>query len=211
MAVFAVTFTQSGCSLFVMAGKMLFGDPMVTSDFQRGTGVNLARTGDRVLLYATAPAAVRSQYPALELDVQEGVAMRLRRAGIQLVDADEINQWMDGRGGRIDDLDQVSEELEADYIVHFDIRQFSHREMNSNALFRGQARGEILVYRAQEVEGQKQALAVYSREFSSIHPKNYAVSAEDRSDVVFQKEYLDRFCKELALKFYSHRMGEEVE
>ncbi|MEZ6045706.1 MAG: hypothetical protein R3C11_09040 [Planctomycetaceae bacterium] len=33
-----------GCSLFVMGGKMLFGDPMLTCSFTSQSGVNLKKS-----------------------------------------------------------------------------------------------------------------------------------------------------------------------
>lgn len=194
-----------------MAGKMLFGDPMLNAEFTRSTGTDLVKDAKTVLVIASAPSAVKSQYPSLELDVQDGLTRRLKREGIQVIPPDEVSSWLDDRGGYFDDVNELVPAFEADFIIHVEIDHFTHHEDNSPKLYRGQARGEISAYKVSEYGGQKRALSVFNREFTSVHPKNYAISTDDKSAVVFQKEYLDQVCQDLALRFYRHRLSEEVE
>ena len=99
----------------------------------------------------------------------------------------------------------------ADYIIYIKLQRYTHHEENSPKLYRGQASGTISAYRISETQGNKRALEVFDREFTSVHPRNYAISADEKSAVVFEKEYLDRICQELAMRFYSHRLSETIE
>ncbi len=46
----ALAASQSGCSLFVMAGKMIFGDPKVDCSFKKATKTDLSENGSRILV-----------------------------------------------------------------------------------------------------------------------------------------------------------------
>ena len=203
--------SQTGCSMFVMAGKVLFGDPVMNCEFTQSTGTNLVKTRDKVMVVASAPAAVAGRYPSLSLDIQDGVTRRLSRKGIETVNSDDVSSWADDHGGVFEDLDQLATDFDANYIIEVDVHQFRHFEENSTKLYRGHAQADITVYKVSVSEGQSQALPVFSREYTTRYPKNYAVSVDEKSEVVFQKEYLDRVTHEIAMRFYNHRMSEEVE
>ena len=52
----------SGCSLFVMAGKMFLGDPKVQSAFNAQTGVDLIEDEKRILIVCRTPSLMQVQY-----------------------------------------------------------------------------------------------------------------------------------------------------
>ena len=52
----ACIFGLAGCSMFVLAGKMFFGDPKQTSAFHEGTGVDLTEGKKKVVVLCSAPA-----------------------------------------------------------------------------------------------------------------------------------------------------------
>jgi len=207
----SLTLSQSGCSLFVMAGKMVFGDPQMNSEFLRSTGVDLGKGKHRVMVVASLPAAVKVSYPSVELDLQDEVTRRLSRQGVQVVNADDVGSWMDDHGGVWDSVDALAQDFDVDYIVHIRAHRFDHKEYNSQDLFRGRAQGDVIAYQVVSQGERRRALGVFTREFSSEHPRNFAVSVDEKSESVFQKEFLDHLSHELAMRFYSHRMSEEIE
>ena len=56
---------QAGCiNVMTIAGKVLFGDPVVMSSFQQQTGVSLAE-GHTVGIVCTAPASLTGTRPSI--------------------------------------------------------------------------------------------------------------------------------------------------
>ena len=207
----ALMLGQTGCSLFVMAGKMLYGDPKITCEFTARTHVNLSRDHKRVLVIATIPETIRQEFPALDFDIVEGVALRLHRRDIETVDLNRVATWVDDNGGFYNSENELANEFDCDYIVHFDLSEFDYREMNSAELYRGRASGNIYAYEVRgEKKGQKSAVEVFVKEFRSIYPGEYPVSSEQVSAKVFAKRYLDITTDELARLFYNHHMSETL-
>jgi len=203
--------SQIGCSLFTMAGKVLFGDPVVNCEFTQSTGTNLIRTRDTIMVIATAPSVVQSQYPSITLDIQDGVTRRLGRQGISTIKPDDVSSWADDHGGSLEDIDALAADFDANYIIQVEVHNFSHFEENSDKLYRGHIQSDLSVYQVTATDGESRAMPVFTREFTMRYPKNYSVSVDEKSDIVFQKEYLDRVTHQIALRFYNHRVSEEID
>lgn len=202
--------TQSGCSLFVMGGKMLFGDPKVDCAFGIQTGENLVKNEALVLVVCNSPDSVSSDYPSLNVDMLEGIARRLKREEVQIVNPNEVATWFDDNLGAIDDPTVLAEEFDADYVITIDIEEFSYREENSNELFRGRANAMVRAYEMRDFEGDKQAVEVFVRPIVSKYPEIYPIQADQTSEKTFRKKYLDRICEQVAQQFYDHPAGDVV-
>ncbi|MDA1018307.1 MAG: hypothetical protein O3A00_28115 [Planctomycetota bacterium] len=204
--------TAIGCSLFVMAGKVIFGDPVQTCEFTHMTGVDLVDSGKRLLIVCSTPHALESHYPAINSDILTGVTRRLDRRGIKVVKADEVASWLDDNGGRWTGADDIIRDFpDVDYIVHIKLEQLRFRVEHSPTLLQGKAVGNVLVHQVGDYNGRRQAVQVFPREFTEIYPEFSPLSTEQRTEKVFENEYLDRLCSVLAQKFYSHRLSEEQE
>ena len=199
-----------GCSLGVMAGKMLFGDPLTPCAFTGQTGVDLAKEGKRVIVLCSTPDAVRSDFPSLEVDLLDGVARQLKRRDIAIVSPDEVASWLDDHGGRWDDPSEMAEHFHADYVVHIDLDRFTYKEENSPDLFRGRALGNVIAYQAVRNADGTRARRIFEREFTSEYPTHHPVSVTTVSARNFRKQYLDRVTGEIAHMFYNHRFSEEI-
>ena len=207
----AIACSQSGCSLFVMAGKMFFGDPKIACAFRQRTGVDLTKGREKVLVVCSTPEAIRGDYSSLDFDLADGVIRRLKRRGIEVVDPDELATWMDDNGGEWSNPSELARQFDADYIVHVDLNRFEYREENSPTLFRGRASGSVFAYEVRRTEGQKEAVEVFVSEFNSEHPKGYPISTDRMSAKSFRKQYLDRISGQLAQLFCDHRASEGIE
>lgn len=208
----AILSSAIGCSLFVMAGKVLFGDPVKTCEFTHMTGVDLVKEEKRLLIVCSTPHSLESHYPAINSDILTGVTRRLGQRGIKVVKADEVASWLDDNGGRWTGADDIIRDFkDVDYIVHIQLEQLRFRVENSPTLLQGKAVGNVLVHEVSEINGKRRAVQVFPREFTEIYPQFSPFSTEQRSEKVFENEYLDRLCSVLAQKFYSHRLSEEQE
>jgi hypothetical protein len=205
-----------GCSLFVMAGKMLTGDPLIPNQFRQMTGVNLAKGKHRVVVVCTVPAAVDEELSTLNVDLIEGVTRRMKIAGVDVVRADKVTRWIDDRGGVVHDANEMARAFpDVDYIAWIDLHSFSLREdqsrgKNSSTLLRGRVQGYVRAYKVQEINGDRAALTAYNAEFNTVYPTHQPVSEVGSSALLFQKQFIDRVCDQLAELFYDHRPGFDI-
>lgn len=198
----------SGCSLFVMAGKMIWGDPMLKPAFTQMTGVDLAEEEKTVLVIVSTPEAIRRDMPSLEFDLLDNVVRRLKSHGIKVVDPDDVATYIDDNGGQWSDVSEFARNFETDYIIHIDVETFHYREENSPSMFRGRTHGAIYAYQVQEIDGVKHAFQGFVGDFRVEYPRHHPVSAANRSAVNFQKEFIDFLSEEFGRKFYAYRLGE---
>lgn len=206
-----VLLVLSGCSLGVMFGKMLTGETLQTCAFRQQTRVDLRKDDRRVIVICSTPEALRSDWSSLNIDLIDGVTRRLKIQGIKVIDPDDVATWIDDNGGSFEDLSELSDEFEADYIVHVHLDRFTFLEENSKTLFRGRAHGSVTAHEVVYANGSKTPRIVFERELNSEYPGNYPMSTEQIDAKVFQKRYMDQVCNQVAQLFYDHRLGDEFE
>lgn len=199
----------AGCSLFVMAGKMFFGDPEQTAAFQLATGVDLAESEKKVVVLCSAPSMVEGNEISVNYEIVEEVSRQLKRRGVNLVSSNEVRTWMDDNGGKLDDPRDLAEDFEVDYIIYISLARVSFREENSPSLYRGVANGEVFAYSVHKDNGEPVVNEVFSRGFSTTYPEGYPKDNVD-SLRIFQKEVLSRASDQIAHMFYSHKFSEEI-
>lgn len=203
----AIATSLPGCSLGVMFGKMVMGEPLVPADFRQMTREDLMKGKHTVLVVCKAPNHVDADNSTLSYDLIDGVTRRMKLNGIKVVNPDHVASWVDEHGGVGIDPTELAEEFDPDYVVVIDVQSFSYREPNSPKMLRGQAAGFVRAYEVTKIDGHHRVNNVFVSEFHSTYPKHQPLQEEQRSSIVFQKEYMDRFCDALAQKFYDHRPG----
>ncbi|HEY0982422.1 MULTISPECIES: hypothetical protein [unclassified Schlesneria] len=198
----------AGCSkLLLGGGKILFGDPKITSEFTTLTRIDLSKGEHTVAVVCSTPESVESNASALKLDVIDGVSRRLKLNGVKIINPDRVADWVEANGGIGSDLTQLAQDFETDYIAWIDIQSFGLREPNSQNLLRGQTTGFIRVAKVEDVSGWRRPMMAYTREFALTYPQHQPISETGRSIIVFHKEYVARLCDMLAERFYNHRPG----
>jgi len=201
----------SGCSLAVMAGKMVMGDVKMKSQFKQATHTDLAKLDRKVLVLCSASDTIRTGYPSVDFDVLEGVTHRLKAHGIRkIVSPDSVNGWLDDHGGRCDDLQELAEHFHAEYLIHIDVTRFNCKEENSPNLLRGHAEGHVQAFHLDDSSSGKRLLEVMRSEFTSTYPEGNPVSIDKKSENNFQREFIDRISLQFAQIFYDHTPSEEM-
>jgi hypothetical protein len=201
----------SGCSLFIMAGKMILGDPSVKSQFRQQTKTDLVKLDRRVLILCTASDSVRSRYPSVEFDILEGVTHRLKVHGIKkVVSPDAVAGWIDDHGGEVDDRKALVQHFAADYLILIELAKFTCIEDKSPSLLRGQSEGRVHVFQYRDEPSGKRLLEIMASDFNSTYPEGNPVSIDKKSADSFQLEYIERVTLQLAQIFYDHPRSEEV-
>lgn len=202
----------TGCSLFVMAGKMFFGDPKIDCAFYMQTQVDLTEGHDSVIVVCTAPlAAANDDMAGISYQLVEDVSRQLRRQNIDVIKSNKVRNYMDDNGGLLDDPRDLAEKFDVDFIIHIDLQHITYFEDNSPDLYRGQASGDVVAYEVEEEDGNTMTRQVFANGFSSTYPAVNPIPAiQVDSPRIFQKRFLDRIGVQVAQLFYNHRVSEEV-
>ena len=137
---------SSGCSLFVMTGKMLQGDPMTDDEFKTWYGKSMEKSGKKVAVLCSTPESVKSEFSSLDMDLSSEVSNKFHRNKINIIGAHKVASWMDDHGGGDFDVRELGNDLGAELVVSIKLDHFDFREENSPDLFRGRARGNITVH-----------------------------------------------------------------
>ncbi|MEX0717482.1 MAG: hypothetical protein WD066_12895 [Planctomycetaceae bacterium] len=206
-----LAFAQSGCALFVMAGKMFFGDPVMTPVFEQRTKVNLAKSDKTVLVVCEVPQLVKLETPTVDRDLMDIVDQRLRLHGIQPMKRDEANGWLDDNGGSWGRPDDIAAHCDADYIVVIDFETFSFRDRNSPGLLQGKASGVMRAYEVVDEGGTKFARELFEEGLESQYPEHNPVSHDQISKRAFQQKFVDRLGKQLGRMLHPHLYSETME
>jgi len=193
-----------------MAGKALFGDPKVAALFRTRTRVDLAGQNKTVVVFCSVPYAVSDRYSSVQSDILEAVTRRLKREGIQVVDSNKVLNWLDDHNGVWNDPDEVAQAFEADYIIHIDLDEFTHRAENSPNMYQGRANGTVHAYEIQEVRDVKIATSVFSEPYRSVYPPHHPKPRSQASGKMFLRQYVAQISEELAQMFYDHRPGANI-
>lgn len=200
----------SGCSLFVIAGKVLVGDPKNPSRFKTMTGIDLSKGKHSLLILCNTPEHIGSDNASLRVDLVDGVTRRLLRKKVDVVNSSRVTRWLDDHGGIPDDLSEMAMDFEVDYIAIVDLQSYTTTEENSNRLLRGRSSGNVRVFKVETVGDTKLTGQVFTTEFSSTYPTLQPIAQEGRSRVTFEKEYLDRVSEQLAALFYDARLNDDL-
>ena len=197
--------SSTGCSLFVMAGKTLMGDPVLKCDFRQATNINLIRQHKTVLVICDTPDTIKTDFPSLHLDLVDGISQKLKRQDIKIISPGKVASWLDDNGGYWNDPSELAEEFDTDIIIHLDLSHFDYREENSHNLLRGRVTANVLVYEVNKETEVKQTLQIFAREYVSEYPSFSPVSVDRKSENIFKEEYLDHVCSQISQLFYDHR------
>jgi len=202
--------SQSGCSLFVMAGKMIFGDPVLPCAFTEQTKIDLTKGDYKVVVVCKAPEVLTEGYSSLQVDLLAETSRRLKREGIEIVNPNKVASWLDDNLGDFDDPTYLAQEFEADLVLVIDVESFSYKEESKNTLLRGRTSAQLTAYELRGDDENELAVQIFAREFVSKYPELYPVPIESISEITFRKRYLDRISQHIAQHFYNHRASDAI-
>jgi hypothetical protein len=203
-----------GCQIVIGVMQIFRGFPKDDADFKKQTRRSLDEKGKKVVILASSSNPALAEHPSLDSDVIAELTRRLKAQQIDIVDSHEVTRWLDDNGGVTDetDLAEIGGKFAVDYIVLIKFSEFGFREPNSTHLFRGHARGTVVVVECQRGESgtKPSAKQIYYRPFDSKYPIHQPIPADQESPSVFKQRYLARLSEELARLFYDHRPGDEM-
>ena len=127
----------SGCSLFVMAGKSLLGDPEMEAPFSKAAKVDLREGAHRVIVVASTPEVIKTEFPATTVDLIERVSRKLKSQGVNVVNSAKVASWLDDNGGYWEHIDELANAFDVEYIIHMEVDQLRLQDPNSPDLYQG--------------------------------------------------------------------------
>ena len=199
-----------GCSLFVMGGKMFFGDPKQKSQFRAATGVDLTKGEKSLLIACTAPHGILAKYPSIQIDIVDRMTRTLDTRKVKVISSDDVARWFDDHG-EWGDFTELADEFDADYVMHIDLKSFAVVVPDSPNLLQGKTEGRVSMMEikmAGKNKEKKKASVAVERSFSVMFPTTYPVPRESRSEEMFTENFLDRISAQLARMLYDHRPSE---
>lgn len=217
LAILLMLVNCSGCSLFVMAGKALFGDPKVPAEFRTITGTDLTTGDDAVVIICSMPHGIQSAFPSLQIDVVDRVTRNLESRNIKVVPSGDVASWFDDHG-EWGDYSELAEAFDAQFVIHVDIREFHCRVPESENLLQGKSEGKVSVYQVSSsnqlpLTSKKYQAPVslsFDRDFNLMFPTSYPVPRETRSEDLFVQGFMDRLALHISQHFYDYRMSETI-
>lgn len=215
----ALLFSVSGCSLAVMAGKMVFGDPKVTASFTSATGESLSETRQPIVVICSAPHRLLSVMPSLQFDIVEQVSRKLKNEGIEIVDSGKVAAWYDDHG-EWGDFSELASTFDASYVVQIKLNEFEHRVPESETLLQGKAQGHLNVYKTytyaggenedESLEASLPLSPIFEKAFALQYPASYPVPRESRSEDSFLTAFVKRTSEHISQHFYDFRRGDLI-
>lgn len=210
LAAAALFSSGGGCSLGIMAGKAIFGDPKQVSEFRTRTGIDLTKEEKKLLVVVRTPQAISGELPSLDVDLINGISRRLKLHGVKIINPDDVAKWIDKNGGRFDHPSELAREFHADFIAVIDVDTFSLHDHGSPTLYHGLASGQMQVFKVQEVAGTKEAHEVFAGNFRNQYPPHGPVPADSLSSKMFEMRFIDNLSDRLGSRFYDYRRGDEM-
>ncbi|MGZ0168529.1 MAG: hypothetical protein ACKVHE_03135 [Planctomycetales bacterium] len=198
-----------GCSLLVMGGKMLFGDPKVASSFKTQTGVDLTDGEKSLLVVCRSPHLILNSAPTFEYDLTDGLLRRLKQKGVKVVSPDKVSRWLDDNGGEFDDVKELARDFDADFIAVVDVQNVRFFEENSRDMMKGHAQGTIRVHETTKIAGERTAFEAFRSGFSMDHPRFRPVSIHEMSEHAFQRQFIDTLTRQIAQQFHDYRTSDD--
>jgi len=209
VAIALIPVTIGGCSLFVMAGKMLIGDPKMAAAFKTQTGVDLTEGEKSLLVVCRSPHLILNEAPTFEYDLTDGLLRRLKQQGVDVVSPDKVSRWLDDNGGEFEDAKELARDFDADFIAVVDVQSVRFFEEHSRDMLKGHAQGTIRVYETTMIGGERTAYEAFRSGFSMDHPRFRPVSIHEMSEHAFQRQFIDTLIRQIARQFHDYRSADE--
>lgn len=153
--------------------------------------------GKRVAVVCRPPATLqyRNATAARDIAKQVGILLKAEVKDLTLVDPREVAKWTDENDWQ--EYTEIGKALEAEMVVAIDLDSFSLQE--EQTLFQGKSTVNITVY-----DMTANGDAVFERTLpQTLFPTN-PVSAMDRPEAEFRRQFVGVLSDKIARHFYDH-------
>lgn len=135
---------------------------------------------------------------ARELGEEISFLLSQNVSGVEVIDQQEVNDWMDVHGTDFDDFIEVGEELDVESVVAIELEGL--RLHSSASVYQGRANVKIRVY-----DMTDNGKVVFRREPpQSVYPPTGGVPIDQTPAPDFRRRYVRVLAEEIARHFYAH-------
>jgi hypothetical protein len=210
----ATMFTLAGCDPRTLSYFFGDGAPQIPGEAP-------SLEGKKVVLVTTATPAAAADFSSVDRDLNREVATLLRETvkKITLVDSQKVTDWLRSHP-TWSDPGELAKAFEADYVVFFEISQFSIEDPRSPGMLEGNVEVHIRVSEFAHPKGEKgkpnksapkEVNQVFEDEYKNTFPKNAPVSlGPDISRPKFKSKFLKITATELSWRFLGHNPGDDI-
>lgn len=191
----------SGCSLFILAGKVMSGGK-APAPFRTVSGVDLT-AGEREVLILTSVGTITPSDAAFEVDLRDAVARKLRGAGVKVVTSSVVDDLALGGYGERIDAKEVFDASEADVVIDVRLETVTFREEQSPDLFLGKLTGEVTAYGREDGK-------LFDSGISATHPASGPEAFTASSEATLRSRFVELASRRVAELFYDHAVDFEV-
>ena len=153
---------------------------------------------------------VRSDGPGRSIDQNRGANELAKRlgvlldrtvSGIEVVDQQDVDNWMDNLRNDEADIQEVGKALEADMVVVIDLERFRLYD-NSTSVYRGRADYHIEVY---DLKGKRdKPVYDFQPDQQAVYPPSMGIPTGTLRRMEFRRIFVNVLADEIGRHFYSH-------
>ena len=193
---FATLLCFSGCKFLAPMMYVLTGEGDIKAEY---TGLKEKRVA--VVCRPVGELKVRDSGVAKEIAHQVGKRLRANVKKIELVDRKEVDDWCDKNAN--EDFVAVGKGVKADLVVGIELESFSLYK--GADVYRGDASVAMAIYDIKDhgrTDWDKHGIKI-------LYPPNSDISASDRPESEFRKNFVDRVAEVLARHFYDYPIADD--
>ncbi|MBN1342455.1 MAG: hypothetical protein JXQ73_07230 [Phycisphaerae bacterium] len=191
-----------GCNLVSLPYVLFAPDPTqkVSAEFAH-------LKGKRVIILVWAEQATLYEYPNVQIETASHIRYYLREQfqDLDVVSPKEVDRYMKAHPDwATEHPSRIARHFKANCAMMVELMEFTTREPGSPNLFRGRARGRIVVYDLAGQEDQPKGIALKPAE--ATYPPDQPIGVLRADDRTIRAETYKEFGRSVARKFYDHEV-----
>jgi hypothetical protein len=187
----AAALSLCGCQSLLVTALYLFKGNEVDPEFAE-------LKGKKVAVVCRPMVALQYHNSSVARDLAEQISILLEKnvPKIHLVDQRKINKWLDENTW--EEYREVGKAVKAEMVVGVDLESFSLYQ--GQTVYQGRANAAVAVY-----DSQQKWKKVFEKALpQSVYPPNSPISAADRLEADFRREFVAVLADQIGRHFYAH-------
>ncbi len=198
------------CSLLPLVGACKLLTPLIfIGEHKKKVSAEFDKLADsRVAILVWTDAATLYDYPHARFDLAVYTSSKLsaemsqRKLGTTVVDARDVEDYLQRNVASQIDPQMVGQELKADYVVFLEILEFQIRDPNEPQFLRGKLSASVSVH---DMRKDPDILSRYELSpIDSEHPEGPPILFSITRSPLVREALYRKFAEQVARKFYEH-------
>ncbi len=196
----SLTGLLSGCVQYVAFPVTSYA---IKPDFEEQTGRSVLEDDPVVTVVCRTSSRIQADHPNIHTDVMRYVSNSMAMNNISMTEPSVIQSWIDQHPD-YDEVSEIGQFFEADYVIEIHIEGFGLYEENSVELLRGRTEAYVTVY---EMLDDGSGDRIYETEIDFAFPTRFPRSTSDTPYSQFKMEYLTALSDKITWLFVPRETG----